>query len=195
MTRDMRGGEAGLVETWNDGMDGSGLGGVFGGALGADAVDRDIGAADAGSGGELPELRGVECHLMRVGVADLSAGVAVEMDVLVEVGAVAGLRALDMDGLDEAAGGEVVQAIVNGGQRDTRRPVLDAMEDVVGRGVVVRLGEDLEDFAAVRGEPDVIGTKHGQTAVEAGGLLRRAGGGGRRHGERAWVSGFELEQE
>ena len=186
MTRDMRGkgifdritGLAGLTRKLNRGSDRkcSVLSAQFFcdglcGALGADAVDRDIGAADAGSGGELPKLGRIECGLLRVGVADFSAGVAVEMDMLVKVGAVAGLRPLDMHLLDQAAGGQVLQAIVNRSQRDARRPVLHAMENVVGRRVVVRLGEDLKNLPAMRREAD-ISPQDGQTAVQTGRLLR-----------------------
>lgn len=161
----------GEMECWRGGVGGSCLRGVFCGALGADAMDGDIGTADAGSGRQLPELGGVEDGIFRMGVADFAACVAVEMDVLVEVRAVAGLRPLDMHLLDQAAGGQVLQAIVNGGQRDARRPVLHAVKDIVGRRVVVRLGQDLENLPTVRCEAD-ISPQHGQTAVEAGGLLR-----------------------
>ena len=132
-------------------------------------MDGDIRSADSGTLRKLPELGGVEGCCLRMRVADLAAGVAVKVDVLVEVRAVAGLRPLDMHLLDQAAGCQVLQAIVNRGQRDAGRPVLNPVENVVGRRVIVRLGQNLEDFAPMGREPD-IGTQDGQTAVEAGGL-------------------------
>ena len=92
-----------------------------------------------------------------------------EVDMLVEVRAVAGLGALHVDLLDEAAAGEVLKAVIDRGQRDVRRAVLDPAEDIISGRVIRGLGEDLEDFAAVRREPH-ISAHDGQTATETAGL-------------------------
>ena len=87
---------------------------LFGGAGGAESVDGDFGVGDSGSFRQLPELAWVQ-GLDGVGVGDGAAGGAMEMDVLLDVGAVTGLGALDLDELDEAVAGEVLQAIIDGG--------------------------------------------------------------------------------
>jgi hypothetical protein len=143
----------------------------------AGAVDGEIGAGDAGAFGEVPELGGVKIG-GGMSVDDFAAGFAVEMNVLVEVRAVAGLAALEVDLLDQPGGGEVVEAVVNRGQRDAGGAGLHAIEDVVGRGVVRGGGEHIENLAAVGCEAH-IGTEDGHAALEAGGLRRDTGGGGR----------------
>ena len=60
----------------------------FGGAGLAGAMDGEVGAGDFGASREVPELGGVEIGGW-VGVDDLAAGLTMEMDVLVEVRAVA----------------------------------------------------------------------------------------------------------
>ena len=109
-----------------------------------------------------------------VGVGDAAAGLAVEVDVLLDVGAVAGLGALDLNEFDEAVAGQVLEAVVNGGEGDAGGSAFDAVKDIVSGGVVGGFGEDLEDLATMGGEASV-GAEHGQTAVQAGGL---GGGGG-----------------
>lgn len=108
-------------------------------------------------------MGGVE-GLDGVDVGDAATGFAVEVDVFLDVGAVAGLGAFDLDEFDEAVAGEVLEAVVNGGERDAGGASFDAVEQVVGGGVVGRFGEDLEDLAAVGGEAGV-GAEHGQTAI------------------------------
>jgi hypothetical protein len=78
-------------------------------------VDGDISAIDLGSGGQCPILGWTKVS-GRVRICDLTALLAVEMDVLMEIGAVAGLPALQMNLLDEAVGGQVLQTVVNRGQ-------------------------------------------------------------------------------
>lgn len=136
-------------------------------------MDGDCGVGDGGACGEGPEEGGVE-GFEGMGVGDAAAGFAVEVDVLLDVGAVAGLGAFDLDEFDEAVAGEVLEAVVNGGEGDAGGAAFDAVEDVVGGGVVGGFGEDLEDFAPMRGEASV-GAEQGQTAIQAGGL---GGGGG-----------------
>ena len=136
-------------------------------------MDGDFGVGDLGAGGELPEVGGVE-GFDGVGVGDAAAGFAVEMDVLLNVGAVAGLGALDLDEFDEAVAGEVLEAVIDSGEGDAGGAALDAVEHVVGGGVVGGFGEDLEDLTPMRGEAGV-GAEHGQAAIQAGGL---GGGGG-----------------
>jgi hypothetical protein len=66
---------------------------VFGGAGFAGAVDGDVHAGDFSAFGKIPEFGGVKVGGW-VGIADFSAGLAVKMNVLVEVGAVATLTSL-----------------------------------------------------------------------------------------------------
>jgi len=102
----------------------------------------------------------------------------------VEIRAVAGLAALEVDLLDEAVGGKMVEAVVNRGEGDAGRAGFDPVEDVVGRGVVRGGGEDVEDLATVRREAH-IGPEDGHAAFEAGGLRRGTGGG-----DGGWHDGF-----
>jgi hypothetical protein len=66
----------------------------------AGAVDGEVGAGDFGSCGQVPELGGIEVGI-GVRIDDLAAGLAVEMHVLVEVCAVAGLAALEVNKFDK----------------------------------------------------------------------------------------------
>lgn len=161
------------------------------GAGGAKAVDGDVGMGDGGACGEVPELAWIK-RLDGVGVGDTATGFAVEVDVFLDVGAVAGLGALDLYELDEAVAGEVLKAVINGSEGDAGGTAFDTIKDVVGGGVVGGFGEDLKDFAPMRGEASV-GAEHGQTAIQAGGL------GGRGDVRFAhWYGGdsaLELEQE
>ena len=162
-------------------------------AVFADSMDGEVRSCDPGAFGEVPELGGVEIG-RRVGVDDFAAGLAVEMDVLVEVRAVAGLAALEVDLLDEAVGGEVVEAVIDRGQGDVRGARFDPVEDVVGRGVVRGASEDVEDLATVRREAH-IGPEDGHAAFEAGGLRRGTGGGdGGWHDELSFRIGMILRQ-
>jgi hypothetical protein len=104
-----------------------------------------------------------------MGVDDLAAGLAVEVDVLVQIGAVAGLSALEMYLLDEAVGGEVLKAIINRCQRDVGRAAFYPVEDVVGRGVVRGSGQDIENLTAV-GCQAHIGPENGEAAVQTRGF-------------------------
>ena len=100
-------------------------------------MDGHVGASDLRTGRKLPELAGIEGDSLRMRIADFTAGVAVEMDMLVQVGAVAGLGAIHIHLFDQSAGGEMFQTVVNRGQRDARRPVLDPVKNVIGRWMVI----------------------------------------------------------
>jgi hypothetical protein len=98
------------------------------------------------------------------------------MDVLVEIGAVAGLAALEVDELDEPGGGEVVEAVIDCRQRNVRGAVLHPGVEVGGSGMVRGGCEHLEDFTTMRGEPDIC-AEHGQSAIQPRGFGRGAMGG------------------
>lgn len=162
MTRDMWG------ERKNDEL--------LGGAGLADAVDGEVGAGDSGAFGQVPELRRVEVG-GRMRVDDLAALFAVEMDVLVQVRAVTGLSALEVDKLDQPGRGEVLKTIINRGKGHAGRSRLHSVENLVGRGVIRGGGKDIEDLPTVRRQTH-IGSEHSHPALKAGGLGRRAIGGG-----------------
>ncbi|MFM2178253.1 MAG: hypothetical protein RL015_2351 [Verrucomicrobiota bacterium] len=140
--------------------------GLFGRAGIAGAVDGEVGAGDAGAFGQVPKLRRVEIA-GRMGVDDLAAGFAVEMDVFVEIGAVARLAAFEVDKLDEARCGQMIQAVINRGQGDVRGAVLHPSVEVRSSRVIRGGGEHLEDLPTVRGQAGIF-PEHGQAAVEAG---------------------------
>ena len=152
--------------------------GLFGRAGIAGAVDGEVGAGDAGAFGQVPKLRRVEIA-GRMGVDDLAAGFAVEMDVFVEIGAVARLAAFEVDKLDEARCGQMIQAVINRGQRDVRGAVLHPSVEVRSSRVIRGGGEHLKDLPTVRGQAGIF-PEHGQAAVEAGRFGRLALGR-RRH--------------
>jgi hypothetical protein len=104
-----------------------------------------------------------------VGVDDLAAGLAVEVDVFVEIGAVTGLTALEVDLLDEAVGGEVIKAVINRCQGDVGGAAFHPVEDVVGRRVVRGSGQDIENLTAV-GCQAHIGPENGEAAVQTRGF-------------------------
>ena len=80
----------------------------------AGAVDGEIRSGDAGSFRQVPKLGGDEIAGW-MGVDDFAAGLAVEVNVLVEVRTIAGLSALKLNLLNQSVGGEVLETIVNGG--------------------------------------------------------------------------------
>lgn len=138
-------------------------------------MDGNFCVGDGGACGEVPKKGGVE-RLDGVSVGDAAASFAVKVDVFLDVGAVAGLGAFDLDQFDEAVTGEVLKAVVDGGEGDAGGAAFDAVKNVVGGGVVGGFGQDLEDFAPMGGKAGV-GAEHGQTAVQAGGLGGGGGGG------------------
>jgi hypothetical protein len=77
-------------------------------------VYGDVESGDFGASGEIPEFGGVEVG-GGVRIANFATGLAVEMDVLVKISAVAGLSTLKLNLLNEASRGEVLQAVVNRG--------------------------------------------------------------------------------
>ena len=147
-----------------------------GGAGLAGAVDGDVHAGDFGAGREVPEFGRVKVRRW-VGIDDFATAIAMEMDVLVQVGAVAGLAALELDLTDQAVSGEMLQAIVNGGQRDAGGALLHLGKKIVSRRVIGGLGEGLKDLTAMRGQPR-IGAQNGQATVQTGGFGGRAWRGG-----------------
>jgi hypothetical protein len=91
------------------------------------------------------------------------------MDVLVEIGAVARLAALEVHELDQAVGGQVLEAVINRCQGDVGRAAFHSVEDVVGRGVVRGSGQDIENLTAV-GCQTHIGPENGEAAVQTRGF-------------------------
>jgi hypothetical protein len=87
----------------------------FGDTGRADTVDSHVRPGDPGTCGKLPKQTRVEvCLRMRIG--HLTALVTVEMNMLVKIGAVAGLGSLHIDLLDESTRRQVLKAVVNGCQ-------------------------------------------------------------------------------
>lgn len=142
------------------------------GARLAGAVDGDVHAGDFGAFGQVPELGGVKFS-GGVGVDHFPAGLAVEMDVLVQVGAVARLAALKVHLLDEAGRGEVLQAVINRGQRNAGRAGFDAVKDIRGGGVICGGGQNLKNLTAM-GREAHIRTQESHPALEASGRWGRA---------------------
>ena len=108
---------------------------MFGRAGFAGAMNGEVGAGDFGAGGEIPEFGGVKVG-RGMGIADIAAGLAVKVDVLVQIGTVAGLPTLELDLLDESVRGEVLQAVINGGQGDVWGAAFHPIQDVIGRRVI-----------------------------------------------------------
>ena len=138
-------------------------------------MDSHVSPGDSRAGWQLPELAGIKIGL-RMRVADLAARIAMKMNMLVKVRAVAGLGTVHVHLFDQARRGEVLQAVVNRRQRNAGRATLGPIEQIVGSGMVVRLGEDLEDFPAMRRKADIC-PQDGQTAVQTSGLGGGAMGG------------------
>ena len=86
---------------------------------------------------------------LRVGIDDFSAGFAVKMDVFSEVGAEAGWGAVEIDLIDETAGSQGFEAVVDRGQRNRGHTLFDP-DEYLGRGrVIKRSGEHLKHLAAL----------------------------------------------
>jgi len=113
---------------------------------------------DGGAGGELPAggYGGYGLGIDGGDVVDGAALLAEEMGVGGEVGAVAGGLAVVVDGTDEAALGEGLEAVVNGGEGDAGELFLDAHEDVDGGGVVALNYQGVIDFATLGGETESL---------------------------------------
>ena len=105
----------------------------------------------------IPKL--VENFLWEFDVLDFAAFFAVEVGVRGEVGAVAGGLALEVDWFDESAGGEALQAVVNGGEGDGGHVRAGAGIDFVGSGVIGLLEEDREDVFALPGRAQAASLK------------------------------------
>src|SRR5689334_9532861 len=110
---------------------------LFPGAIAAKAADGDIimlyleavghnYSASRGVGGE-------------VNVKNPAAFIAIEMAMLLHVGAVAGGGAVEIDVADEAALDQGVEAIVDRGHRDFRHALFGPQEDVLDLWMVALL--------------------------------------------------------
>lgn len=142
-----------------------GLGG--GGAGGAEAADGDFRAVDLAAGGE--GEGGLEGERVLDGdVADVAAGFAVKVGVLLQIRAIAGGGAVEIHLPDEAAVGEGFEAIVNGGQGNAGDFFLHAEKDL-GRGGVIPLSrKGFEDLAALFGQAVFRAEAQRETALAGG---------------------------
>lgn len=82
-------------------------------------------------------------------IEDFAAGFAVEMPVFAHVRAEAHGGAVENDLADEAAFDEDAQAVVNGGEGNFGAGLAGALEDLLGGGVVVAVGQDIEHLLAL----------------------------------------------
>ena len=115
-----------------------------------DLVVRDDGAGREGPAGQLETAgRGAR------DIGDGAALLAEEMGVGLEVGAIAGGLTVVIDGADEAALGEGLEAIIYGGQGDAGELLLDSQEDIHRGGMIV-LEERVVDLAALGGETEPL---------------------------------------
>jgi len=169
-------------------------------------MNGQVRARDAGAGGKILKTGRVERRAgMRVN--HLPTGLAMEVDMLMQVGAVARLPTLQVHLLDQARRAQVLQAIVNRGQRNGGltsrgaglpgaqgrsrpgrglivlgqfgRPArLDALKHLIGRGVIRGGGKHLKNLAAMRGQAHIgPHPKHRQAALQPTGTVRLGDGG------------------
>jgi len=118
-------------------------------------------------------------------VVDAAGAAIVEVGVFLEIGAVAGGFALEVDLADEAAGDEGFEAVVDGGEGNGGHGVAGAGVDLVGGGVVAFVEEDGEDVLALAGGAQA-GADEGFVEDLAGVVGEFHGGG---DGERRGVAG------
>ena len=110
------------------------------------------------AGGEPPRFRNTSSPLGTGGihgeleVGDMSALRAVEMAVLLKIGAETGRLAIHMDRLDQTAADHRLETIVDCGERYGGDPFLDPQEDLGGRGVIPLLHQHLVNMPALRSE-------------------------------------------
>src|SRR6478736_2744293 len=93
--------------------------------------------------------------LRQLDVVDLAGGLVVKMRVLVEVRAVAGRSALEVDLANKAAADERLEAVVDRGERDARHHAFHAGKNFVRGGVVAFFEDDLEHDLALGGGANV----------------------------------------
>jgi hypothetical protein len=89
-----------------------------------------------------------------VDVVGLAGLLVVKMGVGLEIRAIAGRAALEIDRPDEVALDEGLEAVIDGGERDGGEIGLDAGEDFVGGGVIAFLEENTVDDLALGGGPE-----------------------------------------
>ena len=102
-------------------------------------------------------------------VVSLAGPLVVKMRVRVEVRAVAGRAALEVDDANQSALGERLEAVINGGKRDRGKLGLHAGKNFIGGGVVALFEEHAVNDLALR--------RRTQAAV--GETLRKTVGGER----------------
>jgi len=130
-------------------------------------------------------------------IVNAAGAAVVEMGVFLEVGAVAGGFALEVDLADEAAGDEGFEAVVNSGEGDGGHGVAGAGVNLVGGGVVAFVEEDGEDVLALAGGAEA-GAGEGFVEGLAGVVGEFHGGGDGKRGNGvgkgwAWPDGEEEE--
>lgn len=126
----------------------SGLGLLLG-AFRAEAADGDVELGDTAALGQSPELGRLD-HVERLGIGDSAALLAVEMDVIVQIGAESGGAALQIHLPHQPVLHQRIQAVVHRGQRDPRHTLLGADEDIRGRRMVVRGTQHVMHNATLR---------------------------------------------
>ena len=121
---------------------------------------------------------GLEFHIV-----DHAGGAVVKVAVFLQIRAVAGGFALEIDLLDQAILDQHFQAVVHGGQRDAGQVVLHPQEDV-RRGGMVAVGQqhliNLLPLASHAQPAGVVGSRGfgiflGSARKHGGGKLRREG--------------------
>lgn len=94
------------------------------------AAEGDFYVFDEGVWGEVEEVGEVDAGF-EFYVVDGAGGFVVEMAVLFEIGAVAGGFAVEIDLADNLMLNEGFQAVVNGGEGDVGKGLLEAYKDFV----------------------------------------------------------------
>src|SRR6478736_7967248 len=90
-------------------------------------------------------------------IVDLAGRLVVKMGVLVEVRAVAGRGALEVDLAHQAAADERLKAVVDRGEGDARHHALHAGENFVSSGVVALFEDNFQHDLTLGGGADVAG--------------------------------------
>ena len=122
-------------------------------AGGAVAAEGDFGAVDLAAGGKVQgRLEGA--RVVDRDIADVAAGFAVEVGMVLEIRAIPGRSAVEIHLPDKAAVGEGFEAIIDCGEGNAGDLLLHPHEDLRGGGVVALGGEDFKDLAALLGEAE-----------------------------------------
>ena len=125
-------------------------GGLFPAAFGARAAQGHIATGNA----KANRQRDFRHHAQggERDISNLAADIAEEMAMLVHVGTEAGGSAVESNLLDQPALHQEAEAIIDGGEGDFRHAFARAIKDFFGSGMVVALGDDLENLLALAGE-------------------------------------------